>query len=211
MDKLLLTCMIVVICIGISTTTIASPTLTQVESETEPDGTYVMVAKSDDPDFFLVKFLYWLIDDVFGWDIDTKHRDYYYVENAPASNPGDSSSDYDNGDSSSGYDNDDGILIIDPGDGSWDYGNDNDDSPTDSGGDGWNSDSTGTGWDSDSTDTGWGSGSADTDWNSDYNNGSWDTGNVNTNPPQAIPAPGALLLTGVGFSFVSLLRKRKSL
>jgi len=97
---------------------------------------------SDDSNFFLEDWLYWLLDNVFGWDRRDSDRRY-------AAGNGDSG--YDAGAGDSGYDAGDGDSGYDSGD----WGND-------SGDGGWGNDPGNGGWGNDPGDGGWGNNNTDT-------------------------------------------------
>ena len=86
MKKLLLTCAVVVICTGLCSNVMANPTLSQTPAgSTVKDG-------SDDSEFFLKEWLYWLLDDVFGWDRDKgrrRYKSYYSGGEGSGYDPGD--------------------------------------------------------------------------------------------------------------------------
>jgi hypothetical protein len=106
---------------------------------------------SKESDFFLVEWVYWLFDDVFGWNKYGRRVRYYYVDSGSGTDPdSDSGGDgliYESGDNW-GWSSGDGSWIYDSDDGGWGW---------DAGDDGWNSDDGGWG-----TDSGYG----DWDWNS---------------------------------------------
>ena len=127
MKKLLLTYAIAVICIGLCSTVMANPTLTQAGSSQSESPDAIMVKDgSDDSSFFLEDWLYWLLDNVFGWD----RRD--------------SGSRYASGNGGSGYEAGAGDSGNDSGDGGWD---------NDSGDGGWGNDPGNGGWGNNNTDT----------------------------------------------------------
>jgi hypothetical protein len=126
MKKLLLTYAIAVICIGLCSTVMANPTLTQTGSSQSESPDAIMVKDgSDDSNFFLEDWLYWLLDNVFGWDRRDSGRRYAAGNGGSGydAGAGDSGNDSGNG----GWDNDsgDGGWGNDPGDGGW--GNNNTD------------------------------------------------------------------------------------
>ena len=180
MKKLLTISLIAVLCLGLSSTAMANPTTSQTGSE-QPGllNASTTTNKPDDSSFFLEDWLRWIFDNLFGWDWGDSKKSYI---------PGNEGWDNSSGNGGSGNNS---------GTGGWDYDPGDDGSGYDPG-DGGSGHNPGGG----------GSGSNPGGGGSGYNpgGGGW---NGDSDPAQAVPAPGALVLGAVGSSFVCWLRRRR--
>lgn len=180
MKKLLLTCAIAATYIGLCSTVMADLSSTQTGSESP--GTYTVKHGSDDSDFFAEDWLYWLLDDVFGWHQHHGGTRYYY-----------------------GHDN----LGFDSGDGGWDHDAGDDGWSSDSGNGSWDDDPSDDAWSFDSGNGGWDYDFGADAWSFDSGDGGWGFDYTDTGPPRHNPAPGAFVLGAIGLAFAGWLGNRK--
>jgi len=166
MKKLFWAYAIAVICIGLCSTVMAGPTIPQAGSQSETQDAVTAKDSSDDSEFFLMDWLYWLLDDVLGLRQRDNGRRYYSSGSGSGTNPGDSGSGSDSGDSGSGSYPGDSGSGSDPGDSG---------SGSDPGDSGSGSDPGDSGSGSDPGDGDWGTDPGDGDWGTDPGSGDWGT------------------------------------
>ncbi|UCE47441.1 MAG: hypothetical protein JSW47_17820, partial [Phycisphaerales bacterium] len=100
MKRFFLTCAVATICFGLCSLAPANPTLTLTgSSQSESPGATTVKDDSDDSSFFLKEWLYWLLDDIFGWDRRGGKKSYYQGTSSlePDSGDGSGDSDFDSG------------------------------------------------------------------------------------------------------------------